>query len=185
MSYFEQMYARSADPWHLSTTEYEQRKYDVTVACLPRRRYARAFEPGCSVGVLTAMLAQRCDELLASDLVAAPLREVAARVPGDNVVIEQRAVPADWPDGTFDLVVLSELLYFLDEDDRRGTLERVLATLRPDGHLVLVHWLHRFDEATCTGDYAHREVAASTALERVVRHEETDFLLEVFSRAPS
>ena len=52
-SYFDDMYAANRDPWSLASRWYEQRKYAVTLACLTRPRYRRAFEPGCSIGVLT------------------------------------------------------------------------------------------------------------------------------------
>ena len=51
-SYFEEMYRDSDDPWEFGTSPYEQRKYAVTVASLPRSRYRSAYEPGCSIGVL-------------------------------------------------------------------------------------------------------------------------------------
>ena len=54
--YFEAMYRESQDPWSLSTRWYERRKYALTVAALPRARYRSAFEPGCSVGELSALL---------------------------------------------------------------------------------------------------------------------------------
>ena len=48
--------------------------------CSRRERYASAFEPGCSIGVLTAQLAPRCDRLLACDVAAAAVE--SARPPG-------------------------------------------------------------------------------------------------------
>ena len=63
--YFDQMYAAAPDPWGLSTRWYEARKYALTLALLPEPRYRDAFEPGCSVGVLTGMLAARCGQVLA------------------------------------------------------------------------------------------------------------------------
>ena len=54
--YFDELYAQAGDPWDLATRWYEQRKYAITLALLPRQHYAHAFEPGCSIGVLTALL---------------------------------------------------------------------------------------------------------------------------------
>ena len=54
--YFERMYATSADPWQLQARWYERRKYAITLALLPYPRYRHAFEPGCSISVLTEML---------------------------------------------------------------------------------------------------------------------------------
>lgn len=180
--YFEQMYATSDDPWHLGGSPYEQRKYAVTAACLPREHYRRAFEPGCSIGLLTALLAPRCDELVATDTVAEPLVTARSRVPAGHVTFAQSTLP-DWPEGELDLVVLSEVLYFLAADVRAQVLAHVVGSLGADGHVVLVDWRHPFAEAACTGDQAHAEFGASPGLRRVVEHVEDDFRLEVFGRA--
>ena len=66
--YFDELYARSRDPWSFETSEYERNKYERTLSVLARRRYRRALEVGCSIGVFTAMLAPLCDELLAVDV---------------------------------------------------------------------------------------------------------------------
>ncbi len=179
--HFHDLYAASDDPWQLAERSYEQRKFDITIASLPRAHYASAFEPGCSIGVLTQRLAARCDRVLATDP-AAPLDQARLRVPDQHVSFERGSVPQDWPDGTFDLIVLSELLYYLDEDHRSDVLTRCLKALLPSGHLVLVHWRHAFDVAACTGDEAHDEVAAHLDLQAIVSHLETDFRLDVFAR---
>ncbi len=62
---FERMYRQDPDPWSFATSEYEQRRYDLTVASLLRPRYRRAFEPGCAIGELTRRLATRCDHVVA------------------------------------------------------------------------------------------------------------------------
>lgn len=180
--YFEDVYAASDDPWDL-VSAYEQRKYALTVASLPRPSYASGFEPGCSIGVLTELLAQRCDRLLATDGARAPLAEAARRAPTAEVALA--SVPRDWPAGPFDLVVVSELLYYLPAEDRRRTLERIGDTLSTDGHLVAVHWRHPFEEAECDGDVVHAEVgrfATGARWSRIVEHVEPDFRLEVFER---
>jgi predicted TPR repeat methyltransferase len=181
--YFEQLYADSADPWQLAEREYEQRKYDLTLAALPRRRYARAFEPGCSIGVLTRQLADRCDELLATDPVEIPLARARETVDVEHVTFERGRVPDDWPEGTFDLVVLSELLYYLSASERLEVRAAAVASLAPQGHLVLVHWRHPFEVATCTGDVAHAEMRVGDDLVAVVEHVETDFRLDVLTHA--
>ncbi|MCW2840151.1 MAG: SAM-dependent methyltransferase [Aeromicrobium sp.] len=183
--YFERLYAESADPWQLAEREYELRKYALTTASLPRRRYRRAFEPGCSIGVLTGFLASRCDELLATDPVAAPLARAREVVPDNHVRFEQGRVPDDWPPGEHDLIVLSELLYYLSAPERLEVAERVNRSLGPGGHLVLVHWRWPFEAATCTGDEAHADVRAVVDATCVVEHVEADFRLEVLAAAES
>jgi trans-aconitate methyltransferase len=180
-AHFEELYAASDDPWQLAERVYERRKFDLTVASLPRDRYAHAFEPGCSIGVLTQLLATRCDRVLATDP-AAPLDEARRRVPDASVRFERSGVPHEWPDDRFDLIVLSELLYYLDEAQRHDVLAHCLETLLPDGHLVLVHWRHPFDLATCRGDEAHHEFTSHREVRTLVSHVEDDFRLEVLER---
>src|SRR5690349_13383131 len=102
------MYEGSADPWQLGERWYEKRKFAITLALLPRPRYRHAFEPGCSVGVLTAMLATRCDRVTATDVAPAALDAARERVAGDDVTLLRRSLDEPWPATDFDLIVLSE-----------------------------------------------------------------------------
>jgi hypothetical protein len=98
----------------VSDRGYEQEKYRRTIAALGERRFRSGFEPGCSIGVLTRMLATSCDALLAADIVEEPLhtaRTLCSDLPWVRFV--RLRIPAEWPDGHFDLIVLSEALYFL------------------------------------------------------------------------
>jgi trans-aconitate methyltransferase len=182
--YFDGMYRAARDPWGFESRWYEQRKYDISIALLPERRYRSGFEPGCSVGVLTAMLAQRCDRLLSWDLSAAAVGSAADRTRSmTNVRVEQSAIPGCWPSGAFDLIVLSEVLYYLGESDLPRALERTVASLVPGGAVLAVHWRHPVAEYPRTGDEVHRHLAEQPGLSRLARHSEPDFLAEVFLRA--
>ena len=140
--YFDNLYASNPDPWGFATSSYEHEKYEATLASLPRKSYHAALEIGCSIGVLTQRLAQRCTHLLALD-VARPALETARARCADlaHVRFEQAAIPGQWPAGRFDLIVLSEVLYFLSPDDIAASIARMRAALEPGGHLLLVHWL--------------------------------------------
>ncbi len=181
-AYFDELYAHADDPWGLASSPYEARKYALTVAALPFRRCRRAFEPGCAIGVLTSLLASRCEALMAWDGAPRALEQAKRRVRAPHVCFALQRVPGDWPPGLFDLVVVSELLYFLSATDRAGVRDRALATLEPGGHLVAVHWRHPFAEAYTDGDQVHAELAAAGDLRRVVHHVENDFRLDVWQR---
>jgi SAM-dependent methyltransferase len=185
-AYFDAMYAESGDPWGFTSRWYERRKYALTLAALPRERYRRGFEPGCSIGVLTALLAQRCDSLLATDVAAAAVVTARERLAGhDGVQVRELAVPQDWPAGRFDLIVLSEIGYYLSADDLELMLDRAVAALEPGGTLVAAHWRHPVDDYPLRGDDVHDLLATSPELHRLVRHEEADLLLEVFETDPA
>ena len=145
-AYFSGIYASDPDPWRFTTSAYERDKYAATLAALPRARYRAAFEPACSIGVFTHALSERCDRLLAADLVAAAVAAARARCADrPHVEIHQGAVPADWPEGRFDLIVLSEFLYFLAPADLATLARQVGEAIEPGGDIVLVHWLGETD----------------------------------------
>ncbi len=154
--YFDQVYAASSDPWDFSTSAYERQKYADTLAHLPRPRYARAFEIGCSIGVLTAQLADRCDYLLSVDVSESALTQARRRCEGlPQVHLERMQIPEDEPEGSFDLIVVSEVAYYWTRPD----LDRAMTTLAthqlPGGHLVLVHWTPHVHDYPQTGDQVH------------------------------
>ncbi len=182
--YFDAMYAAAGDPWGLRDRWYERRKYAISLALLPAERYRRGFEPGCSVGVLTRLLAGRCGEMLAWDVAAEAVRSAAAHTRDlPNVRVEQRDLTATWPPGRFDLIVLSEVLYYLGDPDLGRVLGRAVPALEPGGTLLAVHWRHPVADYPRSGDDVHRMLAERPGLARLTRHEEPDFLAEVYLRA--
>jgi trans-aconitate methyltransferase len=180
--YFDEQYATDPDPWGFESRWYERRKYELTMAALPSPRYRSAFEPGCSVGVLSAMLAQRCDRLLATDIVPAVVERAAARLQdAPHVEVELRAIPESWPEGRFDLVVLSEIGYYFDLPTFANVLDRAVASTGPGAAIVAAHWRGTTDYPL-TGDEVHALIGAHPALEVRVDHVEEEFLLGVWIR---
>ncbi len=180
--YFHDLYRSASDPWDFAASAYEQRKYSLTLAALPRTRYTNAFEPGCSIGVLSARLATRCDRLLSTDIVASVLDEARARlVDHSHVRVEQRAIPEEWPTELFDLVVLSEVAYYFDPPALDDIVARVLETTTRNAHVVAVHW-RGATNYPLTADEAHARIQRGDGLLRVVHHEEREFVLDVWER---
>ncbi|WP_329141353.1 nodulation S family protein [Streptomyces sp. NBC_01476] len=177
------MYGQADDPWHLAERWYEQRKYDLTLAALPLPRYRRAFEPACSVGELTRRLAVRCDEVLAADRVASAVETTRRRTAAlPQVTVARLTVPGEWPAGTFDLIVLSEVLYYFDDREFDLVLERSVAALEPGGTLATVHWNHPVREHLSTGDDIAARLAGVSGLALLADHREDDFVLQIHGR---
>lgn len=183
-AYFDKVYESEIDPWGFETRWYEARKYALTLAALPRERYRRAFEPGCANGVLTERLAPRCDALVATEAVAVVARRARARLLGQpHVAVLELAIPDAWPEGAFDLVVLSEVAYYLTEEGLTELLARCDACLSADGHVIAVHWTGETDYPL-TGDAVHARFDAHRHWTRLVQHREAEFVMAVYARLP-
>src|SRR5690242_10901101 len=126
--YFDRIYAESTDPWQLESRWYERRKYAITLALLPFARYRHAFEPGCSVGILTEHLVQRCDRVTATDVATAALDATHLRLVKagrrDAVTLLNASLDEPWPVSGFDLVLLSEVCYYFDSAALRAVMDR-------------------------------------------------------------
>ena len=185
-TYFAAMYAGAEDPWGFRSRWYEQRKRDLMMAALTRPRYRRAFEPGCSIGVLTAALADRCDEVVAADVderaVSTARSELARH---GHVRVERLSVPQEWPDGMFDLVVISEVAYYLARPELEQLLDCAVGSLAPRGTLLACHWRHPVPDYPATGDDVHQRLLARPELSQAVSHVEEDFRLDLLTLGPA
>lgn len=154
--YFEALYRQDPDPWDFATSTYEDRKYDDTLDALPRASYQRAFEIGCSIGVLTRRLAARCETLLAVDVSEHALAQARSRCRDlPHVTLKKRSVPAYFPEATFDLILISEVGYYWSRQDLATVRRQVVNHLAPGGHLLLVHWTPYVEDYPLTGDEVH------------------------------
>jgi 2-polyprenyl-3-methyl-5-hydroxy-6-metoxy-1,4-benzoquinol methylase len=158
-AYFDALYQDNPDPWNFASSTYEAEKYAATIAALPRRRYARALEVGCSIGVLSAALADHCSSLLGIDVAIAAIAQARTRNRGrSHVNFARRAFPEGLagivPAEGFDLIVLSEVLYYLDTASLKTAAQATWAIAAPDADVVMVHWLGPTPDYPLTGDKA-------------------------------
>jgi hypothetical protein len=170
--HFERLYQSNPDPWGFKTSPYEQAKYARTLAALGDRRFRSGLEVGCSIGMLTRRLGRQCDRLLGVDIVEDPLRQ-ARSVCADQPHVEflRMGVPAGWPVQRFDLIVFSEVLYFLSPADIDHCVGRVRTTALPNLTVVLVNWLGQTDDPTPGNMAADRFVTAAADSLAVTLHE--------------
>lgn len=162
--FFEAIFARDLDPWGFETSEYERAKYADTLHHLPRARYHCGLEIGCATGVLSGLLADRCQQFLGVDFseiaLAEARRKHAAR---DRLAFARLHFPLEAPAGRYDLIVLSEVLYFMTSTDVAATAAVVSRLAEPGATLMLVHWLGQSKDHVLSGDEAVETfVAAAT-----------------------
>ncbi|MEZ0541275.1 class I SAM-dependent DNA methyltransferase [Fibrella arboris] len=186
--YFDEVYGVNEDPWQFTTSPYERDKYAATMATLPKQMYESGFEIGCSIGVLTHQLATRCRQLLAVDVSEVALRQARQRLAGDpQVRIENRMIPADFPDESFDLILVSEVGYYWSMDDLRKTRQLLFDHLAPGGQLLLVHWTPYVHDYPLTGDQVHDAFMEKAGEGQPLRHlhgqREEKYRLDLFEKA--
>ena len=155
-NYFEEVYQQKKDPWDLATSSYERDKYNATVAALPKTAYNSAFEIGCSIGVLTEVLLQKCRKILAVDIADAPIEQAKIRLKKyPQVQLKKMSVPGSFPGENFDLIIMSEVGYFFSLPDLAALHEKIISHLEVNGQLLLVHWTPFVPDFPLTGDQVH------------------------------
>ncbi|BBY66394.1 class I SAM-dependent methyltransferase [Mycolicibacterium helvum] len=182
--YFAALYEASTDPWQLESRWYERRKYAITLALLPEERYQHAFEPGCSVGVLTEQLSARCDHVTAIDVAEGALAHADARLRRcgrrETVTLLHRAFDMPWPAIDFDLVMISEVAYYFDAPTLRAILDRELPRLHAGVTVIAAHWRHPVADYPLSGDEANAVIGATAGLHRIAEYRDDDVAIAVF-----
>jgi SAM-dependent methyltransferase len=180
---FEERYRREGDPWGYETSSYERAKYAATLEACGHGPFASALELGSSIGVFSALLAPRCTSLVTIDgsetAVAAARRRLAGRGPVMTVV---GRIPSDIPPRDYDLVVASEILYYLSPPELEDTLEVTRRHLVAGGRLVAVHWRPPGPERPFDAAGVHDRLHHVPWLAAVTSAVTDDYLLDVLER---
>ncbi len=182
--FFEGKYRANSDPWNFSTSSYELNRYGEILRLLGNRSFNHAFEPGCSVGVLTEQLAGRCQHLLAMDIsptAVANARQRCTKYP--NVTIVEGALPDDLPQASFDLIIFSEIGYYFERGALAAIRDLLIQRLAREGVLIGVHWLGVSADHLLTGDEVQDVLRSSTSLTMTASRRHEGFLLESWERA--
>jgi SAM-dependent methyltransferase len=181
--FFESKYQHNQDPWNFASSPYEQERYEITLKALHGHRYQRAFEPGCSIGVLTERLASCCDQVEAIDISPAAVAQARIRCRHlSNVVIRCAALPGGLPEAVFDLIVLSEIGYYFTADRLKDLSAHLISRLPTSGTLLATHWLGVSADHLLSGDEVHAVLGDSPLLVLEQSERYPGFRLDRWSR---
>ena len=184
--YFRRIYAQKGDPWEFETSEYEHKKYAATLAALPREKYETGVEVGCSIGVLTRLLAERCDRLLGLDVSDRALEQARERCEDlEAVSFERVRVPQEMPEGDFDLIVVSEVAYYWTAGDLQRAADGLAKRHVVGGHLVLVHLTEKVPDYPQSGDEVHEAWLARPEWKHVSGSKQDRYRIDVLERVGS
>jgi SAM-dependent methyltransferase len=184
-SYFDALYLEDPDPWKFETSDYEAKKYKATLSALPKSRYRAALEVGGSIGVLTEKLAEHCASLLSIDVSKlAQARAIQRCQHLPQVKFQIMRVPEVFPIQHFDLILLSEVGYYWGWEDLKIAQQKILATLEPGGHLLLVHWILYAKDYPLSGDEVHDAFLklSPSALKHQLGQRQEQYRLDLFER---
>lgn len=183
---FEAKFRENIDPWSYATSPFEAYKRRVLLRACGTRLYGRALELACATGETTLALAPKCLRLVAQDSAPTALEETRRRVGGNSrISIMLGRLPQEMPRGPFDLIVASEILYYLKPNDLRLLLVAVGRSLAPGGRLIILHHLRDFDDAAIKPSIAQESAfAAVRAHMRLAHfHQSGRFQAAAFDRA--
>ena len=188
--FFEHMYESSPDPWSFASSDYERQRYARILDFVPPRCFRNVFEPGCSIGELTALLATRCGFVMAIDIAEAAVAAARQRCHSfDNVDVQQGAVLDELPDGPFDLVVFSEIGYYLTETQLVGLAPELAGRIEASGQLLAVHWTGVSADHLLSGTRVHELLAEHLGMDHL-HHEQRSwddrdgFVLDIWHNEP-
>ena len=188
---FEALYRGEPDPWRVGSSFYEQRKLALVLGALSRPRYEHAWDPASGTGHLAARLAARCRSVLATDGAAEAVKITQQACAGlDNVIVGKLALPeveTAAASGPFDLVVVSEFLYYLTDRDRAAALAGFEDLTGSGAELVAVHWRRHPHDAWLSGAAVQAEMSETLlghGWQLGVRLEDPEFVLNSWHRLP-
>jgi hypothetical protein len=181
---FESLYRDNVDPWGYRTRAYERDKYQATLDACGAGPFASALELGASIGVFSAMLAPRCRRLTTIDGAPTAVQAAQRLLSGfPNVQVLLGTIPDAIPDVAAELVVASEILYYLQEDTLSETLASLAGVLSRGGRVVAVHWRPTGPDRPASAATVHAALRSLAWLDEIDDRSTADYLLNVYERS--
>lgn len=180
--YFEKKYKKKSDPWDFVRSDYEQSRYNAILSALDGKRYANAFEPGCSIGTLTEKLITICDRVEAIDFAASAIATARARCPQPEITFRVLSLPERLPLEGFDLIVLSEVGYYFAPEQWRAMVRSMVETAAPGTTILASHWLGHSPDHRLHGDEVHAAFPLVQNLHLLQQERLAGFRLERWER---
>lgn len=181
---FETLFQRDSDPWDYAGSLFEAYKRRELLRACGHRKFGRGLEIACANGETSRHLAPRCLNLLAVDASPTVVEAARRRVQAPGLRFAVARLPGETPRGPFDLIVASEILYYLAAADMAALLDKLAVSLAPGGRLVLLHHTIGFDDAAQPPWQAQRMARdrLSNRLEQVLLRQHRRFQVAAFER---
>ena len=181
--YFDNLYADNNDPWDYENRWYEKRKRQICLSLLPSENYASILEVGCSNGVFSEYLAARCQKLTCIDGNATAVQLAQNRLKHlAHVHVLQQQIPVQWPQQKFDLIVISEIAYYLSHSELLQLSKLAEQSLTAQGMILCCHWRYPIAGFALTGAQVHELLMQNLSLHHYLNLNDPDFVLDIWSK---
>jgi SAM-dependent methyltransferase len=136
-------FGKRVDPFSYAAAPYESARLAAMDAALGAGPLGALLEAGCAEGHLTERLARRSSRVVAVDISGVALARARARAPKVVFVEADLLTWTPGDAGPFDVVVLGDVLYYLDrpgvEGEFASLFPRITSWLKPGGRALLAH----------------------------------------------
>ncbi|WP_245444686.1 nodulation methyltransferase NodS [Microvirga sp. KLBC 81] len=127
------------DPWRLDGNPFERERHaQLLRLSVSQGLITNALEVGCATGAFTERLAPYCRQLTVIDVMPRAIARTRGRMkepPHINWIVSDIQLFSS--DELFDLIVVAEVLYYLDDvAEMRAAIRNVMRLLAPGGHLI-------------------------------------------------
>lgn len=180
--YFNKMYHRDDDPWGYNQLWYEQRKKQICLAVLTQPRYGLVLEMGCSNGHLSEHLAQRADQLICMDVSDQAVQLATQRLQVySHVEVQNKKLPEAFPEHRFDLIVISEVAYYLSMTELNQLIECLKTHLSENGEILCCHWRYAIDHFELDAEKVHHQFKKNLSLKHYLSLNDSDFMIDLWT----
>ena len=180
--YFEDLYRHNSDPWGYDAHWYEARKRQICLALLTKPRYPKVLEVGCSNGHLSFHLAQRAEQLVCIDVSESAVRLASERLKElEHVVVENSKIPEDYSIQKFDLILISEMAYYLSKDELHEFIEKLKHSLNDDGEILCCHWRHEIQDFELNAEQVHQAFQQHFPFHHYLSLNDPDFMIDLWT----
>jgi hypothetical protein len=100
--------------------------------------------------------------------------------PWSRAVVVRRTLPEEMPDGPFDPIVASEILYYYTREEMLATSRDFELELAREAALLAVHWRRETKTYPLRGDEVHELLLGRTRLHNSKTIVESDYRLNLF-----
>lgn len=138
-SYFEIKYSKR-DPYLTTSNNREIEKLEITFNSIKGHNYKHILDIGCGEGYLIEKLLPIADMVTIIDISRLSINRARNRIgKRENIKFIREDILRFDTQERFDLIICSEVLFYLQVPDIISLANKIVKWLLPGGHLLLVH----------------------------------------------